>query len=65
VGFWYLLLLLIGIVFIIVGVTKKGVSGEVKAVIMLFVIGTLFIVGSVILLMPGSSDVIAELLKLP
>ena len=64
-GFWYLLLLLIGIVFIIVGVTKKGVSGEVKAVIMLFVIGTLFIVGSVILLMPGSSDVIAELLKLP
>ncbi|WP_010532226.1 hypothetical protein [Lentibacillus jeotgali] len=63
-GFWYLLLFLIGIVFIIVGVTKKGVSGEVKAVIMLFVIGVLFIVGSVILLMPGSSDVIADLLKL-
>ena len=63
-GFWYLLLLLIGIVFIIVGVTKKGVSGEVKAVILLFVIGVLFIVGSVLLLMPGSSDVIAELLKL-
>lgn len=63
-GFWYLLLLLVGIVFIIVGVTKKGVSREVKAVIMLFVIGVLFIVGSVILLMPGSSDVIAELLKL-
>ncbi|RLL47835.1 hypothetical protein D8M04_00715 [Oceanobacillus piezotolerans] len=63
-GFWYLLLLLIGIVLIIVGAMKKGVSAEVKAVILLFVIGILFIVVSIVLLMPGSSDVIAELLKL-
>ncbi|WP_347860821.1 hypothetical protein U0355_08905 [Salimicrobium sp. PL1-032A] len=63
-GFWYLLLLLIGIVLIIVGAMKKGVSVAVKAVILLFVIGILFIVVSVVLLMPGSSDVIAELLKL-
>ncbi|WP_449354716.1 hypothetical protein ACUL41_18045 [Virgibacillus natechei] len=63
-GFWYLLLLLIGIVLIIVGVTKKGVSGAIKTVIMLFIIGVLFIVISLVLLMPGSSDMIAELLKL-
>jgi len=63
-GFWYLLLLLIGIIFIIIGFMKKGVSMAVKTVILLFVIGILFIVGSLILLMPGSSDLIAELLKL-
>lgn len=62
-GFWYLLLLLIGIVFIIVGLTKKGVSVSVKLTILLFVIGILIIVGSVILLMPGSSDIISQLLK--
>ncbi|WP_232735665.1 hypothetical protein [Alteribacter populi] len=43
---------------------KKGVSAAVKAVILLFVIGVLFVVVSLVLLMPGSSDIIAELLKL-
>ena len=42
---------------------KKGVSAAVKAVILLFVIGVLFIVASLVLFMPGSSDIIAELLK--
>lgn len=63
-GFWYLLLLLVGIILCITGIMKKGVSVAVKAVILLFVIGILFIVVSIVLLMPGSSDIIAELLKM-
>ena len=63
-GFWYLLLLLIGIILFFIGIMKKGVSAAVKAVILLFVIGILFIVGAIVLLMPGSSDIIAELLKM-
>lgn len=62
-GFWYLLLLLIGIILFIIGIMKKGVSVAVKTVILLFVIGILFIVVSIVLLMPGSSDIIAQLLK--
>ncbi|WP_419880867.1 hypothetical protein ACN6MY_14710 [Peribacillus sp. B-H-3] len=62
-GFYYLLLLIIGIVCIVIGALKKGVSRSVKIVIFLFVIGILFIVMALVLLLPGSSDVIAELLK--
>lgn len=63
-GFWYFLLLLIGIVFIIVGLMKKGVPTAVKVVILLFVFGVLFIVISVFMFLPGSSEIIAELLQL-
>ncbi|MGG3887556.1 hypothetical protein [Metabacillus fastidiosus] len=63
-GFYYLLLLFIGIVFLILGAFKKDVSWSTKIVILLFVIGILFIVIALILLMPGSSDIIAELLDL-
>lgn len=63
-GFWYLLLLLIGVVLIIIGLTKIRVAGAVKAVVTLFTLGGLFIVVSVLLLMPGSSEVIADLLNL-
>lgn len=63
-GFWYLLLLLIGVVLIIIGLTKIKVAGTIKAVVMLFTFGVLFIAVSVLLLMPGSSEVIADLLNL-
>lgn len=63
-GFYYLLLLCIGVVLLIVGARKKDVSRSVKIVIFLCVIGILSIVGSLILLMPGSADIIAELLKI-
>ncbi|GIN97859.1 hypothetical protein J6TS1_37290 [Siminovitchia terrae] len=63
-GFWYLLLLLIGIVLLIVGATTKGVSRSVKIVILLFVFGILFIFISLILMLPGSSYVLDELLKI-
>lgn len=63
-GFWYLPLLLIGVVLIIIGLTKIKVAGTIKAVVMLFTFGVLFIAVSVLLLMPGSSEVIADLLNL-
>ncbi|CAH2716574.1 hypothetical protein BACCIP111895_03761 [Neobacillus rhizosphaerae] len=62
-GFYYLLLLFIGVVLLIVGTLKKDVSRSVKIVIFLFVIGILCIVTSLLLLMPGSSDIIAELMR--
>ena len=61
-GFYYLFLLFIGIVFLILGAINKDVSRSVNIVIMLFVIGVLFIVTSLILLMPGSSEIISELM---
>lgn len=63
-GFYYLLLFLIGVVLLIVGAFWKGVSLPIKSVILLFVVGFFCIVTAIILLMPGSSDIIAELLKL-
>ena len=62
-GFYYLLLLGIGIVLLMVGATNKDVSRSAKIVMLLFVLGVLFIVVSIILLLPGSSDIISELLK--
>jgi hypothetical protein len=64
VGFYYLLLLLIGVVLLVVGALWKGVSWSVKIIIFLCVVGILCIVMAIILLMPGSSDIISELLKL-
>ena len=63
-GFWYFLLLFIGIGLLIAGVLKKDVSYSVKMVIMLFVLGILFIVVSLFLLIPGSDEIISELLEL-
>ncbi|MES1045892.1 hypothetical protein FOA22_15615 [Heyndrickxia oleronia] len=62
-GFYYILLLLIGVVFLIVGALNKNVSRPIKIVIFFVVFGTLFIVTSLILLMPGSSEIISDLIK--
>jgi zinc transporter ZupT len=62
-GFYYLLLLFIGMILLIVGALKKDVSRSVKIVIFLFVIGILFIATSLLLMMPGSSDIISKLIK--
>lgn len=62
-GFYYILLLLIGVVFLIVGALNKNVSRSIKIVIFFVVFGTLFIVTSLILLMPGSSEIISDLIK--
>ncbi len=63
-GFWYFLILIIGIVFLIAGARKKDVSRSVKIVIMLFIFGILFIVVSLFMFMPGSAEIISELLRL-
>jgi len=60
-GFWYFLLLLIGIVFVILGALKNDVSRSVKIVIMLFIFGILFIMVSIFMFLPGSADLISEL----
>nr|WP_285864299.1 hypothetical protein [Lederbergia lenta] len=59
-----MLLLLIGVVLLITGALWKNVSWSVKIVIFLFVAGIQCIILALLLLMPGSSDVIAQLLKL-
>jgi hypothetical protein len=56
-GFYYLLLLFIGVVLVILSALKK-----VKKVFSVYILGSAFIVISVILLMPGSSDFISKLL---
>ncbi|NHM30799.1 hypothetical protein G8761_09320 [Bacillus sp. C11] len=56
-GFYYLLLLFAGVVLLIVGALKK-----IKKVFFPYVLGIAFIVISVLLLMPGSSDFISKLL---
>ncbi|WP_413305472.1 hypothetical protein AA0X95_03630 [Bacillus sp. 1P10SD] len=60
-GFYYLLLLFIGVVLLGVGVLK-GFFAPVKKSMLLSVTGIVFIVTSLLLLMPGSSDVISKLL---
>lgn len=63
-GFWYFLILLIGIALIAVGMLNKDASRSVKVVSMIFIIGVLFIVISLIMFLPGSSEIIAQLLQL-
>lgn len=63
-GFWYFLILLIGIALIVVGMLNKDVSRSVKVVSMMFIIGVLFIVISLIMFLPGSSEIMAQLLQL-
>ena len=62
-GFYYILLLLIGVVFLIVGALNKNVSRSIKIVIFFVVFGILFIITSLILLMPGSSEIISDLIN--
>ena len=63
-GFWYFLILFVGIALIVVGMLNKDVSRSVKVVSMMFSIGVLFIVISLIMFLPGSSEIIAQLLQL-
>ena len=62
-GFWYILLFFIGITFLVIGALKKEVSLATKMVIILFVLGVFFIVGSLFMLMPGSDEIISKLLE--
>ena len=62
-GFWYFLILFIGIALLVVGLLNKDVSRSVKIVSMSLIIGVLFVVVSLIMLMPGSSEVVGQLLQ--
>ena len=61
-GFWYFLIFFIGIALLVVGLLNKDVSRSVKIVSMSLIIGVLFVVVSLIMLMPGSSEVVGQLL---
>ncbi|WP_035051679.1 hypothetical protein [Carnobacterium pleistocenium] len=63
-GFWYFLILFIGVALLVAGMLNKDVSRSVKIVSMSLIIGVLFIVISLIMLLPGSSEIIAQLLLL-
>lgn len=60
-GFYYLILLVLGIILLIVGI-KKAVTSSIKKGMIPFVIGLLFTVMSIMLLQPGSSDLISKFL---
>lgn len=62
-GFWYFLILFIGIALLGVGLLNKNVARSVKIVSMSLIIGVLFVVVSLIMLMPGSSEVVGQLLQ--
>ena len=62
-GFWYFLILFIGIALLVVGLLNKDVSRSVKIASMSLIIGVLFVVVSLIMLMPGSSEVVGQLLQ--
>lgn len=62
-GFWYLLLLLTGVVVFIVWLVKIKTAGGIKAFVPL-VTGGLFVILSVFLLTPNSSEIITDLLNL-
>ena len=63
-GFWYFLILFAGITLIVVGILNKDVPRSVKIVSLSLVIGVLFIVVSLIMLLPGSSAIVYQLLQL-
>lgn len=63
-GFWYFLLLFIGIALLIAGGLKKGVSREVKLVMIFFIFGSLFVLVSLFMFLPGSTEVVSQLLNM-
>ena len=63
-GCWYFLILFAGITLIVVAILNKDVSRSVKIVSLSLVIGVLFIVVSLIMLLPGSSAIVSQLLQL-
>lgn len=62
-GFWYFLILFVGIALLVVGLRNNDVPRSVKIVSMSLVIGVLFIVVALIMLMPGSSEVVGQLIQ--
>lgn len=63
-GFWYFLILFIGIALLVAGGLKKGVSREVKFVIISFIFGSLFVLVSLFMFLPGSAEIVSQLLNM-
>jgi len=63
-GFWYFLLLFLGIALLIVGGLKKGVSREIKLVMILFISGSLLVLISLFMFLPGSAEIVSQILNM-
>lgn len=63
-GFWYFLMLFIGIALLVAGGLKKDVSSEIKLVMILFIFGSLFVLVSFFMFLPGSAEVVSQLLNI-
>ena len=63
-GFWYFLILFIGIALLVVGSLKKGVSREVKLVMILFISGSLLVLISLFMFLPGSAEIVSQILNM-
>ena len=63
-SFWYFLILFIGIALLVAGGLKKGVSREVKLVMILFIFGSLLVLISLFMFLPGSAEVVSQLLNM-
>lgn len=63
-GFWYLFILLLGILLLVGGATKKDVSRATKIVTFSFIMGTFLIMIALFMFLPGSAEMLAQLLQL-
>ena len=59
---YILFLLFIGIIFLVIGLTRKSVSKDLKIFTLLTIIGILLIIGSLMLLLLPGSSALLELL---
>lgn len=59
-GFYYLVLLILGLVILTFGLKHKN-SMNLKIVMITF--GTIFVLSSLVLFLPGSSEIISILIK--
>ena len=63
-GFWYILLFLIGVMLVVFGINRKLVSQDVKTAIFSITVGIILVICALLLLQPGSSDVLSKLLRI-
>lgn len=63
-GFWYFLMLFLGIALLAAGALKKDVPRSTKVVILLFILGIALIAVSLFMFMPGSAEIVSQILNL-
>lgn len=59
-GFYYLVLLIIGLVILTIGLKHKN---SINLKIVMITLGIIFVLSSLVLFLPGSSEIISILIK--